>query len=254
MISSKKVIRDLIVLSIIAIAGILVWKNFHPAAKGKSFQHPHIDTMGKGQQSLKSSELEFNTQDETPAISINGQIITFGQIDSHAQKFYIMMSRGEISLTDELRLESRKQALEQIKEEFVIDNFANKHNIEISQEEVEKELQERFEKIGGEKELQELMKSFGVSRDEMLERVRKDLLENKVFAAVTEKIEVPNGENADEYKSFEFDKWLHAEIQKLDIKPLSPKAEQLLVEEPSNPESESNNVIKDETPRENKQT
>ena len=235
LISRKKILRDIIIIVIIVIAGVLAWNHFRSSGAGKPFEHPMMNPSGNAG-TMKGDGSAFNTEDNTPALMIQDQTFTIGQIDSQGKIYFSMMSRGEMGLTEEIRNEARKMAIQQIKEEIVLRNQASERGIEITPELVESELKSRFEEMGGEQPFYDMMKTFGVSRDNMLKRTEKDLLQNAVFEAVTSEIKVPEGENPDVFKSVEFEKWIKGQVAELKVKALLPEMETIISMDQAQPD------------------
>jgi hypothetical protein len=111
--------------------------------------------------------------------------------------------------------------------EYALTKKASELGIEITSQQVENEFKKRFEKTEQDTSLDDLMKTFGVTREGMMKRVEKDLLENAVYESFISKLTIPEGEIPDTYKSDEFQKWIEDEMSKLDIEILSKEIEMI---------------------------
>ena len=173
-------------------------------------------------------EVSLDTQSTAEAFSINGKTHTMGEIDTRAREM-MSMTGGEVpGLTASWRDLARREVIQGILRWAVIDNKATELHISISQEEVDKELNLRLEKIKGDKETQDLMKSMNISEEKMLDLVRHELLFNAVQDSVTKDIEVPKDKNPEDLLNAAFQKWLDVEILKLDVKILNPEIEKIM--------------------------
>ena len=171
--------------------------------------------------------VSLKINDGTPAIKINGQTLSMGEIDSRAMNFSRMMGGSDSDLTSPLRKQLQRQALQQIMREYALTKKASELGIEITSQQVENEFKKRFEKTEQDTSLDDLMKTFGVTREGMMKRVEKDLLENAVYESFISKLTIPEGEIPDTYKSDEFQKWIEDEMSKLDIEILSKEIEMI---------------------------
>jgi len=223
LISKVKIVRDIIIIVIVSLIGIVVWQTMKKPAADNAHGMSDSDmqlTMErmKAMPATDGDGTVFELDNEEIAISFDGEDITIAKMDMQASTHFKMISMGKLGLTRELRSEARRQAIETIRKEAIIDKAVAEFDLEIPESDIESSLAEIKANMGGQEPFDKMLGSMNITEENLRTRIEKDDLENLLFVAVIEKLELAGG--SDEIQQEAFSNWLANElnIQEFEIR------------------------------------
>ena len=228
MVSKKKVLRDLAILVIILIAVLTGWFYFSRQTVKKSGTSSPVDMMGKMPSNVEI-DMKFDTDNDTGAIKIDDKVFTIGQIDSEAKKDFSMIKEGMGDSNQRIdRDKLRAIAIRMLVRDVILEKKASELGIQKSQKEIEDAFQKRAQEAGGMEQMNDLMKSVGTDRESMMRKIGKDLLVDSITKMMFPKLEVPKGEDPDNFRMMKFLEWLGEQAKKTKVESLVPEMETIV--------------------------
>ncbi|MBU1023784.1 SurA N-terminal domain-containing protein, partial [bacterium] len=172
MISSKKVIRDIIAIVLIAVAGVWVYKSY-VAPRAEQNNHK-ADSHSEEQGNMEGDGSRFELDNHEDALSIDGKVYSMSDVDNKAQHFVAMMGGNPGALTKDVLARARSEAVRTLHVEAAMTKGAKELGIEISEEDVNEAIAKIVEEQGGEENYKKFLSQFNVSEEAMERRMRKD--------------------------------------------------------------------------------
>lgn len=141
---------------------------------------------------------------ETMAV-VNGEEITKEEFETNFEQIKIAYENQGASI-EGLEDEIREQLLEELINQQILRQEAEKRDIEIDNDEVEKEIKKIKEEFESEEEFNELLDFYGMNREILKENIFFDILVNKLREQVIDKdeIEVTEEELKERYEEEEY--------------------------------------------------
>jgi len=122
---------------------------------------------------------------------VNGEEITEEEYKKNLQ-IRKNLSKEEFGKDDLSKLDIKEEILNELILETLISQEAEKRNISISDEEIEKEIDKNTEEVGGEEKLREELEDSGISFDYYKEFIKKQYLFNKYKQTIFNEIDISN--------------------------------------------------------------
>jgi hypothetical protein len=182
-VSKKKIFRDIIIIVVLAAVVIAVWV-FN--------QKAHKTT----QKSSPAADVAFSPDSVVEVLMIDGNPVTLGELDKHAQKAFQMNGLDESTLNKELLMVYRVDAISRIIQDYINRVAIGEFNIVITKEEIDKELEEAYNIHGGKDKFETMMKSRGQEEDAFARLIERDITSRKILENVTANLSLPDDEQA----------------------------------------------------------
>jgi len=224
MISSKKVIRDIIAIVLIAVAGVWVYKSY-VAPRAEQNNHK-ADSHSEEQGNMEGDGSRFELDNHEDALSIDGKVYSMSDVDNKAQHFVAMMGGNPGALTKDVLARARSEAVRTLHVEAAMTKGAKELGIEISEEDVNEAIAKIVEEQGGEENYKKFLSQFNVSEEAMERRMRKDLLQTTIIDSLVEKNYLQDA--SEEVKNETYEKWLVEVSKDIQIKILGDSLKESL--------------------------
>ena len=235
MISKTKVIRDILIIIVLIIIFVIADKAFFSRQKGAPQANPHQNTTGvMGTMGANQSGNEsFDINNSQIAMKVDGREYSIGDIDTHARTYYMMMNGESSGLTKTAKTIAIKQAMKRILSDAAIMKGVEEFKIEISEDEIEREIADIIEEQGGEEKFHAFLEEFNVTEDSLRMRLRKDIVQNALLDAVVDNLGFKNEPEETQIKAF--NEWLNKTTLNLEVEILDTELLMIFTEQPVMP-------------------
>lgn len=230
MVSKTKIIRDIIIIVIIVTVGVVIWQIF---LKPNNKSSPDVSEMMNSMKDMPAVEgdgTEFEIDNPEIAIKVNGREYSIGEIDQRAMTNFRMISMGKMGLTKELREESRRKAVLNMRREAVVEKAMKDFNIIVTDAEIESLLSEIKNSLTDQGSFDDFLKQMQVTEDLLKIRIRKDESENRLFLAFIQQKNLQDTETAAQQEAFT--NWIDEQVQTLEFEVLGSFLKELTMPAP----------------------
>jgi hypothetical protein len=225
LISKTKIIRDLVIIVIIVVVGVLAWHLLNKSHPDSSSDASQIMSKMQEMPTVEGDGSEFELDNPEIAIKVDGVEYSIGDIDKRADTHFRMISMGKMGLTKDLRSEARRNAVLSLRREAVIEKAMKDFNVDVTDAEVESMIGEIKKSLTEQGSLKEFLDQMGITEDQLRARLKKDEIENKLFLAFIEKSNLKDSETTAQQEAFS--KWIDDQIQSLEFEVLGSFLEEL---------------------------
>lgn len=225
MISKTKIIRDAIIILIIIVIGVVVWSKVSKSRTEIPSDATHMAHSMDDIPFIEGDGTEFEIDNPEIALKVNGREYSIGEIDQRALIHFRMFSMGKMGLTMELRDESRRKAVMNMRREAVIEKAMTDFNIEVTDAEIESQMSEIEKSLSEQGSFSEVLSQMGITEDQLKIRLRKDKIENKLFLVFIAQKNLQTSEVSVQQEAFS--KWIDEQIQNLEFELLASFLEEL---------------------------